>query len=73
MHSLKRHTARESNRVLGLTGTAFWQDESYDCVVRDKHEFERIAAYIERNPVAAALARDPAEFRWSSAWKFGKL
>ena len=30
MQSLKRFTAREANRILGLTGQPFWQDESYD-------------------------------------------
>jgi hypothetical protein len=28
MQSLKRFTAREGNRGLGLTGQSFWQDES---------------------------------------------
>jgi hypothetical protein len=39
--SLKRHTARQSNLVLGRSG-AFWQDESYDHIVRDEAELERI-------------------------------
>jgi REP element-mobilizing transposase RayT len=30
MQSLKRFTARQANRILGLTGRPFWQDESYD-------------------------------------------
>jgi hypothetical protein len=30
MQSLKRFTARENNRIPGLTGQPFWQDESYD-------------------------------------------
>jgi REP element-mobilizing transposase RayT len=28
MQSLKRFTAREGNRILGLAGRPFWQDES---------------------------------------------
>ncbi len=39
MQSLKRFTAREGNRVLGLSGQPFWQDESYDRLVRDETEF----------------------------------
>src|SRR5688572_20843971 len=66
-HSLKRFTAREANRILGLTGQPFWQDESYDRLVRDAGEFERIAHYIENNPVTAGLASAPAHFPWSSA------
>ena len=66
-HSLKRFTARAANRVLCLTGQSFWQDESYDHVVRNANEFDRIAAYMENNPVRAGLVADPGEFAWSSA------
>jgi putative transposase len=67
MQSLKRFTARESNKILGHTGQPFWQDESYDRVVRDETEFRRIARYIETNPVKAGIAVTPEEFPWSSA------
>jgi REP element-mobilizing transposase RayT len=67
MQSLKRYTAREGNRLLGLTGRSFWQDVSYDRLVRNDTEFERIVHYIERNPVMAGLAATPEEFTWSSA------
>ena len=69
--SLKRYTAREANRQLGLSGQTFWQDESYDRLVRDQAEFDRIASYIEWNPVRAALAAVPEVFPWSSAWPIG--
>jgi len=68
MQSLKRFTAREGNRMMGLTGQPFWQDESYDRLVRDETEFQRIARYIEMNPVKAGLAATPELFPWSSAW-----
>jgi putative DNA methylase len=64
LQSLKRFTAKESNRILGLTGNSFWQDESYDRLVRNETEFERIARYIEMNPVKCGLARAPGEFLW---------
>ena len=67
MQSLKRFTAREANRMLGLTGQTFWQDESYDRLVRNGTEFERIVHYIEWNPVTAGLAATPEDFPWSSA------
>jgi len=66
-HSLKRFTAREANRILALTGKPFWQDESYDRLVRDCDEFERIRRYIEYNPVRAGLVTLPEEYPWSSA------
>jgi putative transposase len=67
MQSLKRVTAREGNRILGITGRPFWQDESYDRIVRDETEFRRIGRYIEMNPVSAGMAATPEEFPWSSA------
>jgi hypothetical protein len=35
---LKGYTAREANRLLGRTGEAFWQPESYDHWVRSEQE-----------------------------------
>jgi REP element-mobilizing transposase RayT len=64
---LKGRTARQANLVLGLTGKPFWQEESYDHLVRSDEEFARIWRYIENNPVTAGLVSDPEEFRWSSA------
>jgi putative DNA methylase len=65
--SLKGITAKRANAVLGLMGIPFWQDETYDHVVRDGQEFERIRNYIEDNPVRARLVKDASAFRWSSA------
>lgn len=54
MHLLKGRTARQANLLLDRTGP-FWQHESYDHVVRDVHELERIIKYILNNPVKAGL------------------
>ncbi len=56
--SLKGITAKRAKTVLTLTGKPFWQEESYDHLVRDQQEFERIRHYIEENPVRAGFARD---------------
>ena len=40
MKSLKGASAREANRLLGRTGSPFWQKESYDHWVRNGPEFE---------------------------------
>ena len=70
--SLKGITAKRANQMLGLTGKPFWQEESFDRLVRDETEFEKIRAYIEDNPVRAGLAREGTEFRWSGAgWAAG--
>lgn len=65
--TLKGFTAKQANKVLGRTGDPFWQGESYDHLVRDREELERIRSYIERNPVRAGLVRQAGEYRWSSA------
>jgi hypothetical protein len=54
------------NATLGLSGP-FWQDESYDHLVRNDQQFERIRTYIEENTVRAGLISKAADFRWSSA------
>ena len=70
--SLKGITAKRANVMLALTGSSFWQEESYDHTVRDETEFERIRNYIEENPVRAALVKEASEYRWSSAgWATG--
>lgn len=60
---LKGRTARYCNQKLGRSG-AFWHHESYDHVVRDAKEYERIVRYIAENPVKAGLAEN-----WND-WKF---
>jgi putative DNA methylase len=70
--SLKGITAKRANAMLHLTGSSFWQEESYDHMVRGREEFARISLYIEQNPVRAGLVQDPSEFPWSSAaWATG--
>ena len=48
--SLKGITAKRANVLLGLTGQPFWQEESYDHLVRQELEFQKIRRYIEQNP-----------------------
>ncbi|HEV3385215.1 MAG TPA: hypothetical protein VG097_10375 [Gemmata sp.] len=67
VHSLKRHTAKECNRLLRLTED-FWQHESYDHWVRDLDELERIIFYVENNPVKAGLTTRKEDWEFSSAY-----
>lgn len=64
LQSFKRHTARQSNLVLGRSG-AFWQDESYDHIVRDQAELDRIIKYVIYNPVKAGLVSDWMNWKWT--------
>jgi putative transposase len=65
--SIKGYTAREANRILGRTGSPFWQFESYDHWVRNEVEMQRIVRYIEHNPVSSGFVHNAEEWRWSSA------
>ena len=62
--SLKKHTALEANKVLGRRG-AFWRSESYDHVVRDGCELERIVWYVLFNPQKAGLVKSWQDWKWT--------
>ena len=63
MQSIKRISARKSNQILNRTGK-FWQDESYDRLVRDDKELYFIIRYVLMNPVNSGLI-----INWSD-WKY---
>jgi len=64
LQSLKRHTARKCNLALGREGS-FWQDETYDHVVRDESELERTIWYVLENPVKAGFVDSWEKWPWS--------
>src|SRR5688572_12801582 len=64
LHSLKRHTARQSNLILKRSGS-FWQDESYDHIIRNEVELERTIKYVLHNPVKANLVNAQKDWRWA--------
>lgn len=65
--SLKGITSKRANTILALVGNTFWQEESYDHLVRHEREFAKIVNYIENNPVRAGLVKEASDYRWSSA------
>ena len=66
-HWIKGKTAREAQLLLGRRGGPFCQHESYDHRVRTSKERQRIAEYIEDNPVLAGLVAHPEDWPWSIA------
>jgi putative transposase len=52
--SWKKYTAGKINQALGSHGR-FWQEESFDHLVRSAAQFEYLQRYIAENPVKAAL------------------
>ncbi len=74
LHSWKRHSARQINALLGQQGE-FWQDESYDQIIRDENHLYFCTQYIGSN---ARRSRIPLgeSVRWicpeweSAGWRF---
>jgi putative transposase len=64
LQSLKRHTALECNKALRRRG-AFWQDESYDHVIRDRVDLDRTVRYVLENPVKAGLVQSWEQWPWT--------
>ncbi|SOD88473.1 transposase [Spirosoma fluviale] len=64
MHSIKSFSAHEANKALKLNGE-FWEEETYDRLVRDNDELRRIVKYILSNPVKANLCSDWKSWKWT--------
>jgi hypothetical protein len=52
LQSWKRHSSAEINALVEQSGT-FWQEESYDRIIRDEEHLFRCIQYIGRNPMYA--------------------
>jgi REP element-mobilizing transposase RayT len=63
LQSLKAWTARRINEQLARFGPV-WQDETYDHIIRDRHDYENAAGYIYQNPCTDGLVADPADWPW---------
>jgi len=64
LYSWKSFTAKESNRLLGRTGT-FWERESFDHLIRTTDHWQAFAQYIAQNPVEAGLCSRPEDWPFS--------
>ncbi len=58
-YSWKKYAATQLNRALGRRGR-FWQEESFDHLVRSPEQFEYLRRYIADNPTKAGL--QPGEY-----------
>jgi REP element-mobilizing transposase RayT len=67
MRWLKGRTSRVANQILGRTGTAFWQNESFDHWIRSTEELQYLIEYVENNPLKAGLVKTKEQWQWSSA------
>ena len=61
LKGIKGVTARRINQRRGRRGP-FWQDESYDRIVRGQKEFKEKLWYMLTNPLKKNLVKDPWEY-----------
>lgn len=66
LHSWKSFTAHKINKHLGRDGP-FWQKESFDHIVRNAEQAERIRQYIHDHPKVEAASRRFNETRRDAA------
>lgn len=64
MHSLKRNTSKQANRLLQRSG-AFWEHETFDHYIRNRAEGLRIVEYVLNNPVKAGLVKQWQDWEWN--------
>ena len=68
LHSWKSFTSHAINKRLPEKVVPFWQEESYDHLVRDDEDLQRCCHYTIVNPVNARLCSRPEDWLWSSAY-----
>lgn len=65
MKGLLQRFTQWFNRAHSRTGR-LWEDRFKSVIVEDGIAARTMSAYIDLNPVRAGMAKDPAEYRWSS-------
>ncbi len=70
MQNIKRISAYNINKYLNKSGN-FWQAESYDHIVRDQYELDKLIEYTLMNPVKVGIVEDWKKFDYnylSDSW-----
>jgi len=49
--------------------SGIWQKRFYEHTIRDQEDFNRIAEYIQTNPIKHALVKDIKDWKYSSFYK----
>jgi REP element-mobilizing transposase RayT len=64
LRTMKGFSAWELNKRLGTKGV-FWQDESYDHMIRSRNEMANTVVYILNNPVKSGLCDHYTKHRFT--------
>ncbi len=64
LKSIKQFSATACNQLLERKGK-FWQEESYDRLVRDSNELHNVIEYTLDNPIKAGLCQNRNDWKWS--------
>lgn len=67
LHSRKLWIANNVNRLVHRSGT-FWQQESFDRIIRDEEHLYRCIQYIGRNPKRAGLTNQECSLWIQPSW-----
>ena len=67
---LKSYTSKCIHEALGGSGR-LWQPDFFDRLIRDSEHQEKVARYIEWNPVKAGLCHDPSLWPFTSFGRIG--
>jgi len=65
LQGIKGFSSMQVNKILQRKG-AFWQDESFDHVIRNEEDWLDKFNYIHNNPVMAGLVTMPQDYLFSS-------
>jgi REP element-mobilizing transposase RayT len=68
LHGWKSFSSHKINELLPRKVVPFWQDESYDHLIRNDNDLHRCVHYTLMNPVNAGLCAEPQLWPWSSAF-----
>ncbi|MEO5946770.1 MAG: transposase [Chitinophagaceae bacterium] len=60
----KKFTAVQSNKLLNRTGK-FWEEESFDTLIRNNDHYYNCVNYILQNPVKAGLVKKWQDWQWT--------
>jgi REP element-mobilizing transposase RayT len=67
--TVKRHSARKINNLVGLRGAPVWQRGFHDHALRSDENIIHAARYIVANPLRAGLVRKIGDYSlWDAAW-----